>query len=398
MQRAMQTIGWGLYLASSWTWCIGMFLPIVLLRWWGWPGFLAFAVPNVIGCSLFGYVLSPDSSVRFMKRFRPWIMVFAAATIAYQMWFLNDLARANNLDVMWVLMVLLALALAGVRAGSRMLPVAWLAWPISVVLFVALGTGSLASLPVTGTLPPLSLAWAAPFMALGFLLCPYLDPTFHLALQRSPSRHAFAVFGVTFAVMLLFTAAMFDPATGLVTTNAPLWLGASVITWQWIIQCGFTIGAHVDAVHAFARGPDARHPRGTVMRAGARAVLIATITTVAGLVLLLVLKALEPELPALAPTLLPPAGATATAGEPTYLRWLGLYGVLFPAIVLLGLRRVPFEVQATAIFGAALLAEFGMIGGRTHLLGVAVLVVVLAALWPSRKDRETAEIPAADPR
>jgi hypothetical protein len=299
---------------------------------------------------------------------------------------------------MWVLMVLLALALAGVRAGSRMLPVAWLAWPISVVLFVALGTGSLASMPVTGTLPPLSLAWAAPFMALGFLLCPYLDPTFHLALQRSPSRHAFAVFGVTFAVMLLFTAAMFDPATGLVTTNAPLWLGASVITWQWIIQCGFTIGAHVDAVHAFARGPDARHPRGTVMRAGARAVLIATITTVAGLVVLLVLKALEPELPALAPTLLPPAGATATVGEPTYLRWLGLYGVLFPAIVLLGLRRVPFEVQATAIFGAALLAEFGMIGGRTHLLGVAVLVVVLAALWPSRKDRETAEIPAADPR
>jgi len=44
------------------------------------------------------------------------------------------------------------------------------------------------------------------------------------------------------------------------------------------------------------------------------------------------------------------------------------------------------------------LAEFGMIGGRTHLLGVAVLVVVLAALWPSRKDRETAEISVADTR
>lgn len=398
MRRVMQTIGWGLYLASSWTWCIGMFLPIVLLRWWGWPGFLAFAVPNVIGCSLFGYVLNPDSSVRFMKRFRGWIMVFAAATIAYQMWFLHDLARANNSGVLWVLMVLLALALAGVRAGSRMLPIAWLAWPISVVLFVAMGSGSLASLPATGTLPPLSLAWAGPFMALGFLLCPYLDPTFHLALQRSPSRHAFAVFGITFAVMLLFTAAMFDPTTGLVTASAPLWMGVSVITWQWIMQCGFTIGAHVDAVHAFARGPDARDPRSTVMRAGTRAVLIATVAAVAGLVLLLVLKTLESELPALAPTLLPPAGSSATVGEATYLRWLGLYGVLFPAIVLLGLRRVPLGVQATAIFGAALLAEFGMIGGRTHLLGVAVLVVILAALWPSRQERETAEIPVADPR
>lgn len=398
MRRAMQTIGWGLYLASSWTWCIGMFLPIVLLRWWGWPGFLAFAVPNVLGCSLFGYVLDPDSSVRFMKRFRPWIMVFAAATIAYQMWFLNDLARAQGSGVLWLLLVLFALTLAGVRAGSRMMPLAWVAWPLSVVLFVALGTGSLASLPATGTLPPLSLVWAAPFMALGFLLCPYLDPTFHLALQRSPSRHAFAVFGATFAVMLLFTAAMFDPATGLVTATAPLWLGASVITWQWIMQCGFTIGAHVDAVHAFAQGPDARDPRAAATRAGTRAVLIATVTAVVGMVLLLALKALEPALPALAPALLPPAGASAASGEATYLRWLGLYGVLFPAIVLLGLRRVPLAVQTTAIFGAALLAEFGMIGGRTHLLGVAMLVVILAALWPSRQVRETAEIPVADPR
>ena len=51
---ATRTLGWGLYCASSWTWCIGMFLPIIMLRRFGWPGFLVFAIPNVIGLIAFG--------------------------------------------------------------------------------------------------------------------------------------------------------------------------------------------------------------------------------------------------------------------------------------------------------------------------------------------------------
>lgn len=29
---------WALFLASSWTWCIGMFLPVLLMRDAGWMG------------------------------------------------------------------------------------------------------------------------------------------------------------------------------------------------------------------------------------------------------------------------------------------------------------------------------------------------------------------------
>ena len=56
-RAAAATVGWGFFCAASWTWCIGMFFPLLLLRDFGWPGLVAFLVPNVIGCAGFGYVL-----------------------------------------------------------------------------------------------------------------------------------------------------------------------------------------------------------------------------------------------------------------------------------------------------------------------------------------------------
>ena len=46
--RLLSTAGWGIYLSCSWTWCIGMYLPVILLRDFGWPWLLAFAIPNVL--------------------------------------------------------------------------------------------------------------------------------------------------------------------------------------------------------------------------------------------------------------------------------------------------------------------------------------------------------------
>ena len=40
---------WAFFLACSWTWCVGMFLPVLLVRNWGIWGWVVFAVPNVIG-------------------------------------------------------------------------------------------------------------------------------------------------------------------------------------------------------------------------------------------------------------------------------------------------------------------------------------------------------------
>ena len=387
MRRAMQTVGWGLYLASSWTWCIGMFLPILLIRWWGWPGFLAFAVPNVIGCTLFGYVLTPETSRALVTRFRVWVALFGAATIAYQICFLLKVGVIAALVA--ALPVTIALLVSNRRATERsdrtMMAIGACAWIASCLLFARFGAGALETLPATGTLPPASLAWAAPFMAFGFLLCPYLDPTFHLALQRSPSRHAFAVFGAGFTVMLLFTAAFTDAGLGPTPASGALLWGRPTFAWQWGLQAAFTIVAVAAAMRSL-------EPVSSL--GGTRAMLPGMVVTAC---LALAWQYLaEPTLPAMAAALSPSSGTVP--GEATYLRWLGLYGVLFPAMLLLGLRRVPPVVTALAIAGAGFLAEFGMIGARMPLLTVAVAVLMLASLWNKPRTTATQEIASADSR
>ncbi|MEC8319986.1 MAG: hypothetical protein VX012_01160, partial [Planctomycetota bacterium] len=89
VSRLASTVGWGCYCASSWTWCIGMFLPIILLARFGWPGFWAFLIPNVLGCAAFGYIFDAESSRRFATDHARAIRWFAAATIAFQVFFLG---------------------------------------------------------------------------------------------------------------------------------------------------------------------------------------------------------------------------------------------------------------------------------------------------------------------
>ncbi|NCF38745.1 MAG: hypothetical protein GWP75_01345, partial [Planctomycetia bacterium] len=83
------TAGWGFYCACSWTWCIGMFLPVILLGRFGWAGFLAFAIPNLIGCVGFGYVFDADRSRRFATAHPLAIRWFSLATIAFQIFFIG---------------------------------------------------------------------------------------------------------------------------------------------------------------------------------------------------------------------------------------------------------------------------------------------------------------------
>ena len=53
-------LGWAAYLACSWTWCIGMFLPVLLVRELGTLGFVIFAVPNVVGAAMMGTILPSE--------------------------------------------------------------------------------------------------------------------------------------------------------------------------------------------------------------------------------------------------------------------------------------------------------------------------------------------------
>src|SRR3954471_24793497 len=50
-------LNWAAFLGASWTWCIGMFLPVLLIRDYGPSMWWAFAVPNVIGAAAMGWIL-----------------------------------------------------------------------------------------------------------------------------------------------------------------------------------------------------------------------------------------------------------------------------------------------------------------------------------------------------
>jgi len=240
---------WGLFCACSWTWCIGMYLPRIMIERWGWWGFLAFAVPNVVGCSAFGYVVNTrDRSQRLMARHAPAMLCFSSITIAYHLffivWLFESLVHVPERDAMIPLGAAgIVFALAGVFSflpNRDWLGLSVLIYAISLLAFWRLGTYDLQMIKWSGNQDLRLLALAVPAILFGFLLCPYLDLTFHRALQHSPSRHSFAVFGIAFTVMIVLTCALWFHQE----YWASRWLPAIVMA-HLLAQSAFTMGAHL---------------------------------------------------------------------------------------------------------------------------------------------------------
>ncbi len=79
---------WAFFLACSWTWCIGMFLPVLLVRNWGIWGWVVFAIPNIIGAAAMGWVIrSRDVSEHILERHRLAIAIFSLITVAFHIYF-----------------------------------------------------------------------------------------------------------------------------------------------------------------------------------------------------------------------------------------------------------------------------------------------------------------------
>ncbi len=194
-----------------------MYLPVILLRRYGWTGFAIFAVTNVLGCAGMGYVLKTRERSQIMvKRHGTAGAWFSSITIGFHLLF----------AVLFIKEVGLPLGdgvLTGIGIALGMYVVGWLfgltpvrIWPVLAALVYAVSIAALVStlqkehvLASLEPTDPVSHIWMlAPVIAFGFALCPYLDLTFHLALQKSPSKHAFGVFGVTFAVMICLTCFM----------------------------------------------------------------------------------------------------------------------------------------------------------------------------------------------
>ncbi len=371
-----------------------MYLPVPLLREFGWLGFLLFAIPNVAGCVAFGYLASPQRSRRFLLAHPRLVSAFSAVTVAYHAFFVGfvggallgpeDAAAPGTRLMLLVLLGLTAWALSAIRsgksgsdgthAGSRTWPLLGAAaFAASLALFALLGTRGLSEWSLVGPKGAVAAAWLLPTMCFGFLLCPWLDLSFHRARREAPSPHAFLLFGAAFATMLLFSAAYAPQAA----TGLP-----GIVVLHMALQGIFTSAVHLrelgrlgesipsGASGARDGGPDGL--RGASSRepwngAGPRLAVAAILA--AGLL------------------------GVIAGTESNYLRILAFYGLLFPGALLVfggrsDSRSTRMVLPFIVIIAASLpLMELGFIDLRTALLPWPIALLLAARLLRRRRRR-----------
>ena len=347
-----------------------MWLPLVLITRYGWPGFWVFAIPNILGCAAMGYLVrSRESSMAMVQAHRGPMRWFSVATIAYQLFFLAFIfgeqgwmvgMSATTLPGLFVPLIAFGLALA-----ASWLP--WRAWPwLGTLVFAAtmgtwciVGTQFSERIEGSGSEPGINLWPLAPLIILGFLACPWLDPTFHRARQLAPSRHAFGVFGITFFAVLLFV-------TGYWHIDPPAPWG--LILAFFIYQATFTMSAHLRELRLLSN----RKNRPAVLSS------IALVGIVIGYGVWLVRG------PALAEPWL----------DDIYLRFLALYGLVFPAWILAFMlgkgSRTPanYLLLVIGLVIALPMAEAGMLHTSKWWLVPAVVVVLATSAIISTRSRQ----------
>lgn len=214
--------GWAVFLACSWTWCIGMYLPLVLRDHYGWTAVAAFALPNLAGVVLFAFAFpSAESSRAACARHGGAMAWFSLLTIAFHVYFLAAVWQYEFAVAPPPLAMLAPLPVAALAWAARLLNdraivrIAIGVYGISLAM-----TAASAALLFKGAAPVRAAAWTprdpsglvflAPLFVLGFLLCPAMDLTFHRALRRvgggPAGQRTFALFAAAFALMLLHTA------------------------------------------------------------------------------------------------------------------------------------------------------------------------------------------------
>lgn len=211
---------WAAYLGSSWTWCIGMFLPVLLIRDYGTLGFVAFAVPNVIGAAAMGWTLRGEDASRRMVGAHARVMrLFSHVTVGFQLFFLLALGSMLMGQTLAIGLAALVFVVVGVMSWTEKGTGFGGGWTGLVVWGFSIAMGVLASeshllqtAPLTSFIAPSSMPdviWLGLSCVFGFALCPYLDLTFHKAWRGAGDRRreAFGLgFGFFFLAMIAFTA------------------------------------------------------------------------------------------------------------------------------------------------------------------------------------------------
>lgn len=380
-----RTLGWAVYLACSWTWCIGMFLPSLLMRDGGASYFWAFLIPNVVGAASVGWVLhNAERSRRFVASKRPILLAFTAVTIAFHAfwltWRVGEPAAEGRLDVLVGVMLGGLVVLNVIAARNR---VDWLPALAALAITATLGVILLSSPPeATAARVSADLAGLAAITALGFGLCSYLDLTFNRAAQHAPSpRTAFSIgFSVIFAAIILVSTggrAVWSPAEPLFPVDESWILIA--MGGHFGAQAVFTVSAHIAALRR--TGDDGSIGSADAQRPRTAALVVAPIAVGC----LLALAALLVPLTVNADRI-----GAMDAPELVYRLFLGCYGLVFPAWLILSLggrdplARRTLIVLTVAVSLATPFAWIGMIGLREVWLLPAVAIILLSRAFSRR--------------
>jgi hypothetical protein len=363
------------FLAASWTWVIGMFLPVLLVREYGVWAWVIFAIPNCLGAAAMGWTLrTPAQSRDMVAAHRVACSAFSLVTIAFHVFVIGWII------VPWMswrgwLPGVFVFAFAFLTMRSSGVGLAAVLTYIYSLICAALFLGDAGvNVVKPDALPPgvvaMALVALVPVCVLGFALNPYLDLTFHAARQASAtprsSRVAFGVgFCVLFLAMIAFTLAYSgvlwrDVLFSAVEQRPPpsesaVWFVAG----HMLFQAAFTSGIH--AASAIDRGM--KWSLGVVMA-------IAVAATAAWWANRVVYR------------------GEMLAGELVYRLFMSFYGLVFPAyawVCMLPSWRNPTgpTQRQLIVFGAAVLLAspfyaIAFLGQRMPWALAGVLIVFLA--------------------
>lgn len=362
------SLGWAVFLGASWTWCIGMFLPVLLIRDYGLISWFVFAVPNVIGASAMGFVLRRQAqSPQLVGQHRAAFLTFSIVTVAFHGYFLG-----------WLFAQQKGSALAAMALFAGMTGMVWVLVSrrrgMDRVLAACAWLGSLAALlwishyrfsrhiplPAWTVSDSTKLAWLAPVCLFGFALCPYLDLTFHRARQAcapATARSAFALgFGLFFLLMIAFTAVYADLLGSRYVGPAAL----SVLLWHILTQASLTSALHLREI-------------------GSRAPQLALLAGGIALVCFAIGGGLSFS------------HAGLSGGEIGYRVFMAFYGLVFPAYAWLcfgrGASRFTLGLLLVVVTMATPFYWLGFVERQEAWLAVGLLIVLLARLVPPSASR-----------
>lgn len=244
-----------------------MFLPVILIRDYGIWGWALFAIPNILGATAMGYILAkPESSKKVTEKHKTACIVFSTVTILFQIYFLGWLSTIIPSSILISAgVVLLLVYLLSLTTDKNQLLSAFIVWILSLICFIFI----LDILPLeqiaifkNGISPQniKALLYFAPVFFFGFLLCPYLDLTFHKARQlnsHSDSKIAFTLgFCFMFLLMIIFTLFYAEPMAEIIQGKTFFLTNDNklptkyvyILAFHILIQLGFTIILHTKSI------------------------------------------------------------------------------------------------------------------------------------------------------